>query len=181
MMPKVNIYTDGSSHGKGPYYSGWSVVLEADGQRKELYEGVYNKTNNEMEITAVIKGLSALLDVNVDVTIFSDSAYVVNCMNDKWYIAWESNGWKNSKKEPVENKILWEQLLKLVRRHSRIRFLHVNGHITPKNIEVNRQKFNKRNGVMFTEEEFAHVVENNHVVDKLANQGSEEIEKMMRG
>ena len=76
----------------------------------------YDTTNNKMELKAIIEGLAAvrLLIENDDfnsIYVFSDSAYCVNCVEQKWYAKWQKNGWCNSKKEPVKNKELWKQLI----------------------------------------------------------------------
>ena len=68
-----------------------------------------------MEITAVIEGLKTL-KFPCDVEIYSDSAYVVNAFTQKWIYGWLKNGWKNSSKEPVKNKELWEELYELVKK-----------------------------------------------------------------
>ena len=81
-----------------------------------------------MELTAVIRGLEALKE-KCNVTIYSDSAYVVNAINNDWITNWQLNGWKNSAKDDVSNKDLWEKLLDLLASHPSV-FVKVKGHST---------------------------------------------------
>jgi ribonuclease HI len=80
-----------------------------------------------MELTACIEALAQLKGQGVDAVVFSDSAYLVNGMQQKWYERWERNGWLNYSRKPVENRDLWERLLTLVRRHHVV-FRKVAGH-----------------------------------------------------
>ena len=79
-----------------------------------------------MEITAVIEGLK-LLKYPCDVEVYSDSAYVINAYNQNWIDNWKKNGWKNSKKEDVKNRELWEKLDELTGIH-KVKFIKVKGH-----------------------------------------------------
>lgn len=174
----INLYTDGSRKGKEVTFGGWSAILEAPGQRRELHDGAYNVSNSEMELQAVINGLNNIKVNDVDVKVFSDSAYVVNCFRDKWYENWEANGWINSQKKPVENKEMWKDLLKEVRRQHSVTFFHIDGHINPNNstkMKKYHERFNSKNGVNFTMEEFRHIVTNNNIADKLASKSAKEI------
>jgi len=87
-----------------------------DGREIELSGGLDSTTNQRMELTGPIEGLRALAGRRA-VAIYSDSAYVVNCFRDKWYVRWRRNGWRNAQKKPVENRDLWEALLAEVERH----------------------------------------------------------------
>jgi ribonuclease HI len=86
-----------------------------------------------MEIHAVLDALSTyskLADEHgapMPIEIVSDSTYVVNCFRDKWYVKWQKNGWKNSKREPVANDDLWRPLIELVRSND-VTFRWVKGH-----------------------------------------------------
>jgi ribonuclease HI len=80
-----------------------------------------------MELTACIRALETIKSGDIPIDIYSDSAYLVNCMHDKWYVNWQKNGWKNAKKQSVENRDLWEQLLELLQQHT-VRFHKVTGH-----------------------------------------------------
>ena len=89
-------------------------------------DGNLDTTNNVMELTAVVEGLK-LLKYPCIVNIYTDSAYIVNCFNQNWIEKWVSNNWVNSKKEPVKNRELWEQLYEFTKVH-KISFLKVKGH-----------------------------------------------------
>lgn len=179
-MAKLKIYTDGgcSNNQEETNFGGWGAVLEFGEVKKELYGGEANTTNNRMELTAVIEALKALKKDGTEADIFSDSSYVMNCFREKWYINWEKNGWRNSKKESVENKELWEELLALVRRH-KCNFFRVKGHVNLKskatNFEKLYEKFLEWNGEGFTFEDFRHVTEMNNRADELANVGIDEV------
>ena len=105
---------------------GWGTILMYEDVIKEISGGEKNTTNNVMEITAVIEGLK-LLKYPCEVDIYSDSAYVVNAFNQDWIANWKKNGWKNSKKEDVKNKELWEELDRLTKIHN-VNFIKVKGH-----------------------------------------------------
>src|SRR5699024_7043423 len=104
-MKEIVIYTDGACSGN-PGPGGWAALLMFGDNKKELSGGEYNTTNNRMEVMAVIQALKALKEPCV-AKVHSDSAYVVNCFKQGWYKNWIKNGWKNSKKQPVENQDLW--------------------------------------------------------------------------
>lgn len=135
-MKKLEFYTDGSclDNQSRENYGGWAYVLvdaNGEGTNVEMFGGAKNTTNNQMEMVAVIKALewvSPVLREHTIVTIHSDSAYVVNCFKDEWYVGWRKNGWKNSKGKPVENKELWEAMLSLVEDYASVVFKKVAGH-----------------------------------------------------
>ena len=124
-MEEVTIYTDGACSGN-PGPGGWGAMLMYKGNKKEISGGKENTTNNVMELTAVIEGLK-LLKFPCKVKLYSDSAYVVNGFNQKWIYGWIKNGWKNSSKEPVKNKELWQELYNLTQKHE-VEFIKVKGH-----------------------------------------------------
>lgn len=124
-MKKVIIYTDGACSGN-PGPGGWGTILMCNGIKKEISGGNKDTTNNIMEVTAVIEGLK-LLKYPCEVEIYSDSAYVVNAFNQNWIKGWKKNGWKNSSKEEVKNKELWQELDELVNSHQ-VTFIKVKGH-----------------------------------------------------
>ncbi len=124
-MEKVIIYTDGACSGN-PGPGGWGSILMYKDNKKEISGGLENTTNNVMELTAVIEALK-LLKFPCEVELYSDSAYVVNAFNQNWIDGWLKNGWKNSSKEPVKNKELWEELYNLSKIH-KIQFIKVKGH-----------------------------------------------------
>lgn len=98
---------------------------------KEIYGGERNTTNQRMELTACIRALEQIKSGGYDIEIYTDSAYLANCMLQKWYLAWQRKGWKNSKNEPVENRDLWEQLITFLSLH-KITFHKVAGHADDK-------------------------------------------------
>ena len=132
-----SIYTDGATSGNGyeGAQGGWAWIL-LDEQERIILKTVGhldNVTNNVCELTAVIDACRYayhkmdLTDPNPTFTIYSDSAYIVNCYKEKWYKKWQLNGWKNSKKQPVANKELWEYLIPYF-ENSRFTFEKVKGH-----------------------------------------------------
>lgn len=127
-MKEISIYTDGACRGNGKEdtIGGFGIVLIYNGNIKEIKEAYKNTTNNKMELMAVIRALS-LLKEPCRVSLYSDSAYVINAVNSCWIEGWLKNNWKNSKKEPVKNRELWEQLIKLMAVHS-VKFIKVKGH-----------------------------------------------------
>lgn len=120
----IEVWTDGACRGNGKKKNvgGYAYVIVEDDQILDKYAAAAkNTTNNQMELLAVVEGLNkvqSLLETNKDynpflysVVIYTDSAYIHNCWKNKWYSVWRMNGWKNSSKEPVKNKELWEQLI----------------------------------------------------------------------
>lgn len=101
-------------------------MLLHKGHRKELSGGEDDTTNQRMELTAAIKGLAGL-KYPCRVKLYSDSAYLINAFNQRWLDRWTANGWKTAKGTPVENQDLWQELLKLTRRHQ-IKWVKVKGH-----------------------------------------------------
>lgn len=124
-MDKVIIYTDGACSGN-PGPGGWGSILMMGENRKEISGGKKDTTNNVMELTAVIEALK-LLKRPCKVDLYSDSAYVVNAFLQNWILGWIKNGWKNSSKEEVKNKELWQKLFSLTKIHD-VTFHKVKGH-----------------------------------------------------
>jgi ribonuclease HI len=125
-MKIVRIYTDGACSGN-PGPGGWGAVLMYAEQVKEICGGEPNTTNQRMEIKAVIEALKALKVSDWEVTVYSDSAYVVNAFNQNWIENWQRNGWRNSKKDAVANQDLWQELISLIGKN-RVRLEKVKGH-----------------------------------------------------
>jgi len=121
----VVIYTDGACSGN-PGPGGWGAVLMLGERKKEFSGAIADSTNNRMELTAAIEALSALKKP-CNVTLYSDSAYLVNAFARKWLEGWQKNGWKNSQKREVENRDLWEKLTELTAKHN-VTFIKVKGH-----------------------------------------------------
>ncbi|MBA2626233.1 MAG: ribonuclease HI, partial [Acidimicrobiia bacterium] len=113
-------YTDGACLGN-PGPGGWAWAVD-DGPYAS--GAAAHTTNQRMEIAAVLGAVRALPD---PLLVVSDSTYVVNCFRDRWWEGWMKRGWKNSKKEPVANRDLWEPLIELVRERG-VEFRWVKGH-----------------------------------------------------
>lgn len=118
---KVTAYTDGAASGN-PGPGGYGVVLEAGKHRKELYGGYRRTTNNRMELLGAIVALEALKSPGTEVTIVSDSKYVVDSVEKGWVFDWEKKGFAKKK-----NPDLWKRFLVAYRKH-RVRFQWIRGH-----------------------------------------------------
>ena len=130
-MKTVVLYTDGACSGN-PGPGGWGAILEYGGVEKELSGGEASTTNNRMELTAVIEGLSALKQP-CRVELYSDSKYVVDGLEKGWAENWKKRGWIKSDKKPALNPDLWEKLLNLTHVHE-VHCHWVKGHAeNPKN------------------------------------------------
>lgn len=123
-MTAVDIYTDGACSGN-PGPGGWAAILKAGAVEKEISGGEELTTNNRMELTAAIKALKALKKP-CDVTLYSDSRYLVDSLTKGWVHSWKQKNWKKQGK-PVPNTDLWLSLLELMSVHS-IKFIWVKGH-----------------------------------------------------
>ena len=123
-MTQVEIYTDGACKGN-PGPGGWGAVLRRGKHEKELSGSDPATTNNRMEMTAVIRGLRALVEP-CQVTLHSDSRYVIDGMT-KWIHGWKRNGWRTADKKPVKNAELWQLLDTATQRHT-INWHWVKGH-----------------------------------------------------
>jgi ribonuclease HI len=180
IMKYLNIYCDGACRGNQHELNtgGWGAILEYGKNQKELHGGEADTTNNRMELTALICALSAITRKGERVRVFSDSSYVINCLNLRWYEKWQRNGWKTTSKTPVENRDLWEKLIALVCDHD-FSFYHIKGHVNPDHPSANMNKhfdnFVQKNGKGFTFEEFTHLIRMNNRADLLANVGASEI------
>ena len=125
IVKSVTIHTDGACSGN-PGPGGYGAVLDYQGTRKELSGGFRLTTNNRMELLAAIKALEAL-KVPCQVTLYSDSRYVVDAVEQGWARRWQANDWMRNKKEAAVNPDLWERLLQLTERHD-VTFKWVQGH-----------------------------------------------------
>ncbi len=121
-MKKVEIFTDGACRGN-PGAGGYGVILQYGNARRELSGGEPETTNNRMELLAAIEGLSALREP-CEVTLYSDSRYLVDSVTLGWAQSWQASGWKRGK---AKNPDLWERLLALLERHC-VTFVWVRGH-----------------------------------------------------
>jgi ribonuclease HI len=127
---EVIMYTDGSSRGN-PGPGGYGVVLMSGGKRKELSQGYRKTTNNRMELMAVIAGLEAMKKTGLNITIYSDSQYVVKAVKEGWLNKWMATNFSGGKK----NKDLWVKFYNLSKNH-RLQFVWVKGHAD--NVHNNR-------------------------------------------
>ena len=110
---KIRVWTDGACSGNPGPGGAAAIIQYSNGIIRELSYHEDKSTNQRMEIRAVLLALSEIITTShdeKDIEIYSDSAYVCNCINQKWYEKWFKNGWINSKKEPVANRELWESL-----------------------------------------------------------------------
>ena len=124
-MKKVTIYTDGACSGN-PGPGGWGAILMYKDIQLELSGYEAETTNNRMELMAPIKALARLKEP-CEVSVYSDSAYLVNAFRQNWLGNWQRNHWLKSDKKPVENQDLWKQLLEYTGIH-RIQWFKVKGH-----------------------------------------------------
>lgn len=125
MQKKIQLFTDGACSGN-PGPGGWGAILRYGEHEKELSGGESETTNNRMELTAVIEGLSALKEP-CDVHLVTDSKYVVDAVLKGWVYSWQKNGWRKADKKPALNVDLWEKLLHQLDRHN-VDFEWVKGH-----------------------------------------------------
>ena len=124
-MKSVELFTDGACSGN-PGPGGWGAILRFGTAKKELSGGEINTTNNRMELTAVIEGLSALKEPCA-VKLTTDSKYVADGVTKGWAESWRKNGWRKADKKPALNPDLWEKLLDLLKIH-KVEICWVKGH-----------------------------------------------------
>jgi ribonuclease HI len=130
----IQIWTDGACSGNPGSGGAAAIIRYSNSTVKEITFYEEQSTNQRMEIKAVIIAIAEILKTPHDeknIEIYSDSAYVCNCINQEWYKKWFENGWINSKKEPVANKDLWEnlfQMLNELEEDYQITFIKVKGH-----------------------------------------------------
>ncbi|MDR3120262.1 MAG: ribonuclease HI [Clostridiales bacterium] len=123
---RVEIYTDGACSGN-PGPGGWAALLLYKGRRKEISGFEDGTTHNRMELLAAIRGLECLKEP-CEVSLYSDSAYLVNAFQKGWVDRWIANGWRLSdKKTAAKNADLWQSLVALLQKHS-VAFVKVRGH-----------------------------------------------------
>jgi ribonuclease HI len=119
--PSITVYTDGSALGN-PGPGGYGIVMMAGQHRKELSQGFRLTTNNRMELLAVIVALETIKNAGADVTIYSDSKYVVDSVEKGWVFGWQKKGFKGKK-----NPDMWQRFLKIHPKHN-VNFEWVKGH-----------------------------------------------------
>ena len=131
-MKIIKIYTDGACRGN-PGPGGWGALILKDNEEIKLNGGQNDTTNNQMELTAVIKALDFFSE-STEIEIFTDSKYVMDGITE--YIKkWKVNGWKTASKKPVKNTDLWKQLDDLSAQHS-ICLLYTSP--SPRDVEESR-------------------------------------------
>ena len=122
MAQQIIIYTDGSSRGN-PGPGGYGTILMSGNHVKELAQGYRKTTNNRMELMAVIAGLEALKKKDLEITVYSDSQYIVKALNEGWLNKWMATNFSGGKK----NKDLWVGFYNLYKQH-KVKFVWVKGH-----------------------------------------------------
>ena len=130
---KVIIYTDGSCK-RNPGPGGWALAIVEQGTVGLTKVGsTKHTTNNRMEMQAVLSALKVfhkLYATEYKLEIRTDSALIVNTINQKWYVRWQKNNWQTSKKTAVSNQDLWVGIIRLL--NSQVSFTKVKGHSTDK-------------------------------------------------
>ncbi len=135
-MKKVNMYTDGACRGN-PGPGGYGVILEYNGHRKTLSGGEKSTTNNRMELMAAIVGMEALKEA-CEITLCSDSKYLIDALEKGWLESWRAKGWKKADKKPVLNPDLWQRIYELINYHT-VHTVWIKGHDGhPENEECDR-------------------------------------------
>lgn len=132
-MKQIEIYTDGACRGN-PGPGGYGAVLKYRQHRKEISGGFRETTNNRMEIYAAIAALEQLIEP-CEITLYSDSRYLVNAISKRWLANWRRRGWIKADRQPVLNVDLWRRLEEAMAPH-RLKFVWVRGHAS--NAENNR-------------------------------------------
>lgn len=135
MQRVIDIFTDGACSSKSKC-GGYAVIIVEEDKEIGRFSGrATDTTNNRMELEAFLAGLKVVNEVvtkNTEVNFFCDSAYIVNCFEEQWYLRWQLNGWRASDKKPVKNKDLWEEILhqyKIARSHLTVNIYKIKAHI----------------------------------------------------
>ena len=126
----VRIYVDGACRGNQAESNigSYAAILIYNGHEKELSMGFRNITNNQMEIKAVIAGLREMKRTDLPIEVYSDSAYVVNAINNKWIDGWAKNGWIKKDGKEVKNQELFQELFELFNKFDNIKIIKIKGH-----------------------------------------------------
>ena len=123
-MERIKIYTDGACRGN-PGRGGWGVFIINGQESKKIFGGKIETTNNEMELTAAIKGLESF-NSPTDLDLYTDSKYVLQGI-EEWIYNWKKRGWRGANKKPIKNIELWKELDELRDEHN-IKWNWVKGH-----------------------------------------------------
>ena len=188
MSKVVNFYTDGACSGNqnDTNVGGWGAILEYGDTVKELHAGEINTSNNKMELDAVINAFRQLKRDGLTIHVFTDSSYVANCFLNEWYVGWRRNGWKNKKKEPVENRERWEELLSMTEKND-VTFFRVKGHVNldsprtdadkmyRKFLDDNSKALNSKGAPEIGFDDFRKLIDMNNRADELANIAMDEL------
>ena len=105
---------------------GYGIILNYKRSKKEISGGFARTTNNRMELLAAIIALETLTE-SCQVTLYSDSRYLVDAVTKNWLWSWKQRNWIKADKTPVKNVELWERYLVAQARH-RISMVWVKGH-----------------------------------------------------
>lgn len=129
MKEKIRVYTDGACSGN-PGPGGWGAVIFFKAGKQEISGYEKLTTNNRMELKAVLESLSLVEKLgHTMISVYSDSAYVVNAINNNWIRKWCNNGWQTASNNDVKNKDLWINMIKILRNKSLcISMVKVKGH-----------------------------------------------------
>ena len=119
------IYTDGACSGN-PGEGGWGLIILRDEKVLEYFGCDNNTTNNRMEMTAIIQGLSKCKK-DEEIILYSDSKYVLSGIKD-WMLNWKQNGWKTVKNKPIKNKDLWLLIDECIQNKDNVKFRYVKAH-----------------------------------------------------
>jgi ribonuclease HI len=120
-MAHITVYTDGAASGN-PGPGGYGVVMMSGVHRKEFSDGFANTTNNRMELLAVIIALESVKGTGHEITVYSDSKYVVDAVNKGWLFGWQKKAFKDKK-----NVDLWQRFLRVYPKNT-VKFVWVKGH-----------------------------------------------------
>lgn len=130
----IRLYTDGACSGN-PGPGGWAIIASMPHKCVKYWGCERNTTNNRMELTAVLECLKKVLKMSnkeIKFEVYSDSAYVLNAINNKWIYGWAKSGWVTRQKDHVKNKDLWEQVLTCLQAIEDLKvditFIKVKGH-----------------------------------------------------
>ena len=126
-MCDIKIYTDGACSGN-PGKGGWGIVILKDNKQHEYYGREENTTNNRMEMTAIIQGLSKCNN-DSRINLFSYSKYVIKGIKD-WLLNWKQNSWKTTTNKPIKNKDLWFLIDECIQQKPNCKFFYVKAHST---------------------------------------------------
>lgn len=128
-MDRIEMYCDGACRGNqsDKNIGAWGVYIEYRDVIKKYSDGERNTTNNIMELKACIEGMKNIKIKTIPITVYLDSAYVLNGITS-WIAGWKKNGWRSSNKKPVKNRELWMELDKLKSEFTDIKFIKVKGH-----------------------------------------------------